>query len=185
MGLTRKEIDAQDATMWRRWEQFRRAAVRVAEALGQVPTVDRVALFGSVAKPLWKEVPRFRRFRRAGVAVWHECKDVDLAVWMNDCRDLKQLQRARVRGLRALLEEDNIGVAHHEVELFILEPGTDRYLGRLCSFNRCPKGKPDCLVPGCGQDRLLQQDHAFVWYDDALEGALMLYDRHTLDPTTP
>ena len=33
--------------------------------------------------------------------------------------------------------------------MFILKPGTDRYLGRLCDFNACPKGKAECRVPGC------------------------------------
>ena len=34
---------------------------------------------------------------------------------------------------------------------------TDRYLGRLCDFNACPKGKAECRVPGCGEVTLLRQ----------------------------
>ena len=41
-------------------------------------------------------------------------------------------------------------VASHQLDVFLIEPGSDRYLGRLCSFSACPKGKRDCLVPGCG-----------------------------------
>ena len=31
--------------------------------------LTEIAVIGSVAKPLWKEVPRFREFRRAGIEV--------------------------------------------------------------------------------------------------------------------
>ena len=34
--------------------------------------------------------------------------------------------------------------------LITVEPGSDCYLGRLCSYSSCPKGKSDCFVPGCG-----------------------------------
>lgn len=179
MSLTQQEIEEQNAYLLRRREQFRRAATCVAEAFAGHAAVERVALFGSVAKPPWKEVPRFRRFRQARVAVWHECSDVDLAVWVNDLGCLKQLQKARARALNDLLHREQIGVAHHQVEVFVVAPGTDRYLGRLCNFSTCPKGKVDCLVPGCGEALFLRQHEDFVFYDDALEGAVVLYDRHT------
>ncbi len=72
---------------------------------------------------------------------------------VTDLENLKSLQRARSRALTALLEDHRIAVAHHQVDLFLMEPGTDRYLGRLCPFGQCPKGKPECFVPGCGQKR--------------------------------
>jgi hypothetical protein len=43
--------------------------------------VHKAVLFGSVSAPPTKEVPRFSRLRREGIAIYHECKDVDLAVW--------------------------------------------------------------------------------------------------------
>jgi hypothetical protein len=30
------------------------------------------------------------------------------------------------------------------------------YHGRLCIFGQCPKGKPECTVPGCGAQPFLQ-----------------------------
>jgi len=33
----------------------------------EFPEVQAIAVIGSVAKPLWKEVPRFREFRREGI----------------------------------------------------------------------------------------------------------------------
>ena len=34
--------------------------------------------------------------------------------------------------------EAAIGIASHQVDVFILEPCTDRHLGRLCDFNAEP-----------------------------------------------
>ena len=134
-----QEIAGEDRSMWLRQRQFRMAAEAVAEAMSLLPEVEKVALFGSVARPLEKEVPRFRRFRRARIDLFHECKDVDLAVWVSGMGRLKALQKARSRALNDLLADRNIGVAHHQVDVFLLEPGTDRYLGRLCRFGQCPR----------------------------------------------
>jgi predicted nucleotidyltransferase len=162
---TRNDVDRENERMAQRHRLFRRAARRVAEELALLPAVRKVVLIGSVARELWKEVPRFAKFRRAGVQIWHECKDVDLAVWMDDVDDLASLRLARSRALRELSHGTGPGVADHQVEVFLLEPSTDRYLGRVCCFNRCPKGpfKPECLVPGCGQSAFLQQHENFVF----------------------
>jgi alpha-D-ribose 1-methylphosphonate 5-triphosphate diphosphatase PhnM len=48
-----------------RHRQFRAAADVVAEAWMAFPEVRAIALIGSVAGPLWKEVPRFREYRRS------------------------------------------------------------------------------------------------------------------------
>jgi catechol 2,3-dioxygenase-like lactoylglutathione lyase family enzyme len=99
---------------------------------------------------LSKEVPRFRDFRRAGIEVWHECRDLDLAVWIDKQDRLSDLRRAAARALAAA-QEPRFGVCDFQVDLFLFEPGSDRYLGRLCNFSTCPKGnKLDCLTPGCG-----------------------------------
>ena len=174
-----EEIAEQDRLLLRRQEEFRAAADYVAAALARLPTVDRVALFGSVALPLRKEVPRFKRFHRARVAVWHECKDVDLAVWLTDVSNLKMLQRARGQALNALFDETGIGVAHHQVDVFLLEPGSDRYLGRLCHFGTCPKAKTECRVPGCGARLFLRQYEEFVFDPRSLDppGCVLLFDR--------
>jgi hypothetical protein len=140
-SVTEEQVARTNQEMLRRLAEFRTAAGLVAQALAELPQVQKVVLFGSVAAPLSKEIPRFREFRRAGVAVWHECKDVDLAVWVSNLEDLKSLQRARARALNALFHERDIGVAHHQVDVFLFGPGSDRYLGRLCPFGQCPKGR--------------------------------------------
>jgi len=163
----------------RRHEQFRAAADYVAAALARLEGVQKVVLFGSVAAPLRGEPARFREFRRAGIELWHDCKDVDLAVWTSGVGALKALQQARSRALADLYRDTGIGVAHHQVDIFLLAPGTDRYLGRLCTYGECPKGKPDCHVPGCGAAPFLKQREDFVLDPGSFAAgkAVVLFDR--------
>ncbi len=171
------EIDETSFRMQRRHREFRRAAEWVARELANLPDVQKVVLFGSVAVPLEKEVPRFAQFRRARIAIWHECKDVDLAVWVSGVERLKELQLARSRAVNALFQATGIGVAHHQVDVFLIEHGTDRYLGRLCGYGVCPKGKRECETLGCGSAPFLQQHAGFEWRPSSLAAAVTLFDR--------
>ena len=149
--MRRAEIEEQNQYLLRQQRRFRRAADVVTDAFMAFPEVCAVAVIGSVAQKLWKEVPRFREFRRARVEVWHECKDLDLAVWLDSQERLGALRSALVRSLKDALDAGTgVSVANHQVDVFLFEPESDRYLGRLCHYNRCPKDKPDCFVPGCG-----------------------------------
>ncbi len=177
--LTDSDIDDQNQYLLKQQQNFRIAADYVTSALVQFRDVKRVVLFGSVAKSLVKEIPRFRKYRREGIAVWHECKDVDLAVWVDDLSCLNELRKATSGALNKLLDEKNIGVAHHQVDIFIMEPGTDRHLGNLCRYGTCPKGKIDCNVPVCGEPPFLQQHENFILDPEALETGkyILLYER--------
>ncbi len=181
-------IRQENRSLLRRQEQFRAAADYVAAAFARLPMVEKVMVFGSAASPLRKELPRFRKFRRAGITLWHECKDVDLAVWVSGIDSLKELQRARGRAVNDLFDQREIGVEHHQVDVFLMESGTDRYLGRLCNFGVCPKGKPECRVPGCGESLFLRQHEGFV-FDPAVlasDRSVTLYDRvGGVDPPRP
>jgi hypothetical protein len=163
----------------RRQMQFRAAAEYVAAALGRLEEVQKVVLFGSVAAPLRKEPARFGKLARAGIELWQDCKDVDLAVWTSAVGELKALQKARSRALADLYRDAEIGVAHHQVDIFLMAPGTDRYLGRLCTYGECPKGKPDCRVPGCGAAPFLKQHEDFVLDPGSFaeSKAIVLFDR--------
>jgi hypothetical protein len=176
--ISRRKIAEENRGMLERQARFRVAADVVTEALTRFPEVEAVALIGSVARPLWPEVPRFSPFRQQRVEIWHECKDVDLAVWLNRLDRLKELNRARNLSVQRLLEMTGSGVANHEVDIFVIEPGSNRYLGRLCKFNQCPKGKRACEVPGCGREAYLQQHQDFVFWDNALdeERIMQLYN---------
>lgn len=131
-----------------RQREFRIAADVVTEAWATFQEVVAIAVIGSVAKPLWKEVPRFREFRRADIEIWHECGDLDLALWLETQDRLQALRRAASHALRDAFESGaGISVANHQVDVFLFEPGSDRQLGRLCKFSQCPRGRSNawCL----------------------------------------
>ena len=178
--MRRKESEEQNRYLLAQQRQFRMAADVVAEAFGAFPEVTAVAVIGSVAGPLWKVGTRFRAFRRRNIEVWHECKDLDLAVWLESQDRLGELRRARDRALREAYEAGTgVSVVGHQLDVFLFEPGSDRYLGRLCSFSQCPKGKPDCLVPGCGAVPFNKRFADFTPHADILAPAdhAMLYRR--------
>jgi hypothetical protein len=181
-SVRRAQIEEQDQYLLRLQQDFRRAADSVADGLMAFEEVAAIAVIGSVAKPLWKEVPRFRAFRRAGVELWHECKDLDLAVWISSQHRLDALRRAKAKALREAYTSGNgPSIADHQVEIFLIELETDRYLGRLCIFNACPKDKPQCRAPGCGAVAFNRRIEGFIPKADLLDSAAdaMLYRRGT------
>ena len=180
------EIAQENAAMLKRRDSFRRVAEIAATGFGKLPFVQKVVLFGSVAAPPKKEVPRFRRLRRARAEIYHECNDVDLAVWVDDLTQLRALKRAvseatNVFNQLICHEEMLPGVAHHQVDVFIFEPGTKRYRGRLCIFGQCPKGKPECEVSGCGAQPFLQlyEDFEISPRVFADQPCVVLFERNT------
>jgi hypothetical protein len=179
--VSRTAIAKQNKYLLRQQHNFRIAADAVVEAWRDRPEVQAVVLFGSVAVPLWKEVPRFPEYRRKRIAVWHECKDVDLAVWLSRTDELNGLRKAKARALSRLFDERGVGVASHQMDIFVMELGSDRYLGRLCDFARCPNDKRECLVEGCGAVGHLRQHEGFVLSPDALaeDRTIPLFDRKT------
>ena len=70
---------------------------------------------------MWKEVPRFGEYQKAGIKVWHECMDVDLVVWVDDLDCLPEFRRLRVQTLRNMYTERDLGVADHQVEVFLFK----------------------------------------------------------------
>lgn len=170
--MRRTAIEEQNRYLLARQRQFRMAADVVTEAWAAFAEVDKVAVIGSVAKALRKEVPRFREFRRAGIQVWHECGDLDLALWIDSQARLGEIRRATARALQRAFESGTgVSVVSQQLDVFLIEPASDRYLGRLCSFGTCPKDKPDCLVPGCGEIPFNKNVDGFVPAPDLLAPA--------------
>jgi len=113
--MRRAEIEEQNLLMLKRQHEFRMAADVVTEAWTAFAEVQAVAAIGSVAKALWKEVPRFREFRREGIEVWHECRDLDLALWVDSQERLNELRRATSRALRAAYEaRTGVSIVDHQ-----------------------------------------------------------------------
>lgn len=182
------EINEENRILLMRRDSFRRFADLFARVGAERDFVQRIVLFGSVAAPLKKEVPRFRRFRRAGIAVWHECNDVDLAVWINDLTHLRELKRGVTDAInlwQTQARQENLpGVPNHAVAVFLMEPGTNRYRGNLCHYAQCPKDKPECEVAGCGAQPFLQlyEDFKFDRFAPFGEHAVVLFDRDKTPP---
>jgi hypothetical protein len=178
--MRKAEIEEQNQRLSRQQREFRLAANIVAEAWTRFDEIEAIAVIGSLAKPLWKEIPRFSDFRREGVEVWHECKDVDLAVWIASQHRLGELRRASHLALGEAYEAGAaMSVPGNLLDVFLFQPGTDAHLGRLCEFNQCPKGKPDCLTPGCGDIPFNKKHEDFTPEPNILAGAdkAMLYRR--------
>ncbi|HSV98258.1 MAG TPA: hypothetical protein VLM75_15145 [Spirochaetota bacterium] len=163
----------------KRHANFRIAAEHVSRALSEIAAVRKIILFGSVAIPPFKEMPSSGRFAEKGVEVYHHCDDVDMAVWMDDVKCINELRTARVRGLSLLHKGEGIGVAHHQVDVFLLDCNTGKYLGRLCIFGRCPAKKYVCGVEGCGKTPFLRMHDGFVFDPGIFRGSetICLYDR--------
>ncbi len=174
--MRKAQIDEQNRYMIARQQTFRVAADLVTATWSHFPEVAAVALTGSVARPLWKEVPRFSPFRRQRIEIWHECGDLDLVIWLDSLDRLGELRRARDRALLKMTGTTG-GVANHQVDTFLFEPGTNRHLGRLCAFAQCPKENRDCLTPGCGAIPFCKVVDGFVQQDALLESGKLLYSR--------
>lgn len=176
---SRAAVAAEDAAMIERQRHYRLAADKMAQQLAQHGAVQRVALIGSVARPLWREVSPYPPFRTYRIETVHRCKDLDLAVWVSALDGLDELRRARGAVSRQVLEQANIGIPVHDIELFLIEPGTDRYLGRLCYFKACTVGKRECLAAGCGAHPFLKQMDGFTFWPETLDpsGMVILFDR--------
>ncbi|WP_293867618.1 hypothetical protein [uncultured Alsobacter sp.] len=178
--MLRKRIDEQNEYLLRQQRHLRIAADVVAEALAEFEEVEAVAVVGSVAKPLWKEVPRFAGFRQKRIELWHECFSVDLAVWLDHQHRLAQLRQASNKVLREAYEAGKgISVANHQVNMLLFPAGSSAFAGVLCHYKECPRGKIDCRAPGCGTVPYNRVVMNFVQRPSLLEGVeeAMLYRR--------
>jgi hypothetical protein len=176
----RVKAAAERATrLLRRLEGLRAAANAVAAAFALLPAIERVALFGFVARPFERQIRLLAEPRLATTALWHECEGVELAAWVGDTADLKALHDARCTALDSVFAATRFPLARRHVDVFLLEPGTDRCLGRLCRFRTCPKGKPECRAPGCGAVRFLRRHTGFALDPRSLDPArsTLLFDR--------
>lgn len=180
---TENELERHERYVANRRASLRRAAELVAGEFAAFPFVERVVLFGSVAEPVKQESPRFRELRALADSVSHDPKDVDLAVWVTDLTQLHLLRRAAGRAIGEHEKEIHVklwpGVPHHQVDVFLLETGTDRFRGNLCHFGQCPKGKRECEVAGCGAQPFLQLFTDFNFEGRSLRSphAVVLFER--------
>ena len=128
--MRRAKIEEQNEYLLIQQRRFRVAADVVTDAWMVFPEVHAVAVIGSVAKALWKEIPRFSDFRRERIEVWHECRDLDLALWIESQQRLREIHRAANRALSKAFESGaDTSVVHHQLDIFMFDPANDAYLG--------------------------------------------------------
>lgn len=151
------EIRDEDQRMLRRQNGFRNAARAVTEHLAAMPEVQDVRIFGSVALPLWKEISYHQRLRRKNIRIYHECANIDLAVRVASPANANLMRKACSQVVNDLNEQDiYLHIAHHTFSIHLIDHADSRYLGMVCHFNKCPKHKFECRVPGCGRNRFVQ-----------------------------
>lgn len=178
--VKRSKIEEQNRFLLKRQHEFRMAADVVTDAWTTFAEVQAVAVIGSVAKALWKEVPRFREFRRTGMKFG---MNAAISTWLCGWTRSSGSTNCAAPPVALCDQRSRRGRASASSIIssmsFLIEPGTDRYLGRLCSFSQCPKGKRDCLVPGCGTVAFNKRVEGFVPHADLLAPAhhAMLYER--------
>jgi len=150
--MRRADVEEQDQNLLRQQRQFRMAADVVTDALRAFAEVRSVAVIGSVAQKLWKEVPRFSEFRRERIEVWHECKDLDLAVWVDSQDGLGAMRRALAQSLNDAFQAGlGVSITAHQVDVFLFEPGSDRYLGRLATIISAQRASATVSFPAAAR----------------------------------
>ena len=155
--VTRGEIAKEDLSMLRRQDQFRKAARLLTTKLAEMSAVKKVVLFGSVALPLWKEVPPHARLHARRIKVFHECRNIDLAVWVSTPSIADTIRRAHSSVVKELLDNEvHFGIAHHFFSTHLIDDVTGKYHGMVCHFGQCPKRKVECQVPGCGEHQFVR-----------------------------
>ena len=155
--VTRGEIAREDRSMLLRQDQFRKAARLLSKRLADMPAVRKVVLFGSVALPLWKEVPPHSRLRARRIKIFHECQNIDLAVWVSTPSVADTIRRAHSAVVNELLDNEvHFGIAHHFFSTHLIDHATGKYHGMVCHYGQCPKRKEECRVPGCGEHKFVR-----------------------------
>jgi|GEM_PF-723906 len=151
------DIHEEDQRMLRRQMGFRNAARAVAGHFAAMPEVQQVRIFGSVALPLWKEVPYHSRLRRKNIRIYHECSNIDFAVWVTSPAHADRMRKACSRVVNDLTNQHIfLHIAHHTFCIHLIDQARNRYLGMVCHFSKCPKRHRDCQVPGCGASPFVQ-----------------------------
>ncbi len=174
------EIHDQDRAMLLRQGQFRMAAKLLAGNLAEMAEVRKVVLFGSTALPLWKEVPRFSRLKHRRIKVYHECNNIDLAVWVTSPAGASHMRKAASSTVNDLVASGiHFNLAHHHFSIHLVDHASNRYLGMVCHYSQCPKHKPECQVPGCGADKFVQILPWFKFKPERLNShnSLVLFER--------
>jgi hypothetical protein len=97
---TKAAIVAEERGLLQRQRVFRFVADRVTAVLARCRSVEAISLFGSVARPLRREVPRFAPYKQLRLPIAHECS---ATIWMmrypdarTGCRGLPHFSHRKI-----------------------------------------------------------------------------------------
>jgi len=165
--LIRQTKDTDDKNALKRHQSFIAVALMLAERLTEYPAVERISLFGSLAKPpVLEPHPYSKRLRERGVHIFHSPKDIDLAIWFSSLDNLGAIRKMMTK-IVADMAEQTSGLCDGSVELFVFDHQSGKYLGRVCHFSKCPR-YANCPTQGCGTPKYLKTKKDFVFYPDAI-----------------
>ena len=165
----------------------------VAKEIAKVESVEKIVIFGSLAKNAkkWMELDgivakkpveegEYWLFNNTNLAAaihkeeqlrsrkspFKQMKDVDLAIWISSTDELGLIRKALGMPMKEYISSGKFGVSNNEFDIFLLDAGINKYLGNLCRYATCPKGKDDCNVRGCGKVPHLQKFKQFVLFPE-------------------
>jgi len=163
-----------DKTALHRYQGFIYAAQKLAAQLSEFAEVERIALFGSLAKPPFRE--RYRYKKR--IWAFHEPKDIDLAIWLSSLDNLGSMRRV-LATLIPSVSKKAPGICEGAIELFVFSSASSKYLGRVCHYKKCPRGDSNCMIEGCGKPPHLRIDPEFTFRPDAVSrfNSQVLFER--------
>jgi len=156
-----------------RYHEYITVATQLAERLIEFPEVERIVLFGSLAKP-----PFRRRFKYKKRMYFHYPKDIDLALWLSSLENLDAMRQVLTMPLPPASQKAR-GIRESNMKLFVFDSHSSKYLGRVCHSNRCPHGGFECMCAWSGKPPYLKTTHDFVLHPDAISriSSQLLFER--------
>ena len=163
-----------DQAALRRYQGFIHAALKLAEQLSKFPEIERIALFGSLAKPPFREPYRYKK----RIWAFHEPKDIDLAIWLSSLDNLGAMRRVLATLVSSVVKKAP-GICEGTMELFVFDSTSSKYLGRVCHYKQCPRGDTNCMIEGCGKPSHLRIENGFILHPDAVSriNSQVLFER--------
>jgi cupin 2 domain-containing protein len=156
------ESDTEKQTL-QRYELFINTAIEMANRLATIPEVEKITLFGSLAKPPFRTWSPYRK----SDWIFHQPTDIDLAVWVSSLESVDAMKKVRSE-LAQDIGKQNTAIRSEIIELFLFDSKSSKYQGRVCYFKQCPRGNRDCHAEGCGRIKNLKQMDGFKIAPDAL-----------------
>ena len=133
-------------------------AMLLAERLGTFQEVTKIAVFGTLAQPPYREPHP----KKEGIFSLHIPENIDFAIWTSSLENLESFRRIRSTLLPKICDK-RIKVAVIPIEMHLFSAQTSEYLGCVCHHRHCPhKTRPCQQSPACGVPQYLKISPDFI-----------------------